>query len=112
MSSPDTPQEKKRLSYLKDRRNVYGERGANSRHAIRRSKDLLERSRRHGQNQMLHGVLGAGDEAQVVSVENAVRSSPLAKMKFHKMRDEALGKVVPEKLAYRERKGMGRKKGP
>lgn len=33
-----TPQEKKRDSYTKDHRNAYGERGAHSRHRIRRRK--------------------------------------------------------------------------
>ena len=34
MARKKTPQQKKRESYEKDRRNVYGERGAKSRYAI------------------------------------------------------------------------------
>ncbi|HEX4871378.1 MAG TPA: hypothetical protein VFV27_03610 [Nevskiaceae bacterium] len=110
MTSPKTPQEKKRLSYAKDPRNVYGERGANSRFAIRRSKDLIERRSRHKQNQLLRSVVGATDESQLVSAENAVLCSPAAKERFYKMADAPLGEVVNGKLAYRKLKGMGTKK--
>ena len=105
-----TPQEKKRLSYLKDRRNVYGERGANSRYAIRDSKDIIERQRRHAQNQPLKSLVDANDGEHIVSVENAMLSSPLNRKKFHKCPDAPLGQVISRKLAYREFKGMGRKK--
>jgi hypothetical protein len=37
-----TPQEKKKLSYMKDRRNTYGENGKSSRKSIRLSKALNE----------------------------------------------------------------------
>jgi hypothetical protein len=41
-----TPQEKKRDSYTKDRRNAYGERGAHSRHSIRQRKREPNRANR------------------------------------------------------------------
>lgn len=105
-----TPQEKKRLSYLKDRRNVYGERGANSRYAIRDSKDIIKRQRRHAQNQALKDVGNSSDVEHAISIENAVLSSPLNKKRFHKCPDAPLGQVIARKLAYRELKGMGCKK--
>lgn len=110
MGSPKTPQEKKQLSYNKDRRNVYGERGANSRFAIRKSKRLIEQRGRHEQNQLLRSVIGAADEEQVIAVENAVLSSPAARKRFYKMPDASLGEVVDSQLEYREFKGMGVKK--
>ncbi len=110
MSEPKSPQDKKRLSYAKDRRNVYGERGANSRFAIRKSKDLIERSGRHEQNQLLRSVVGVVDEAQAVATENAILSSKAAKKRFYKMPDAPLGAVVESKLEYRKFKGMGAKK--
>lgn len=96
-----TPQQKKRLSLLKDRRNAYGERGAQSRFAIRNSKDFIERARRHDQNQQLQRSLAQPDDDQIAAIEGAVRASPKAKFKFLKMRDMPLGEMLDRKLAYR-----------
>jgi hypothetical protein len=41
-----TPQEKKVLSYQRDRRNAYGEAGARSRYAVRRRKQGVNRANR------------------------------------------------------------------
>lgn len=105
-----SPQEKKALSYAKDRRNVYGERGSHSRHAIRDSKDQIERSRRHSENQILHAAIEAQDEEKLIAVENSLKSNPAIKKRFHKMPDAPLGEVIENKLAYRVRQGMGVKK--
>jgi hypothetical protein len=58
-----SPQEKKRLSYSKDRRNWYGENDKSSRKNIPRSKRIRHRSERHGQQQQLSAALGAVDES-------------------------------------------------
>jgi hypothetical protein len=105
-----TPQQKKKLSYKKDRRNTYGERGAHSRHAIRDSKDIVERKRRHSENQILRGILVAKDEEQTIALENTFKSLSVSKEKFYKMADTPLGEVIKDKLAYREFKGMGAKR--
>jgi hypothetical protein len=110
MTSRRTPQQKKQLSYDKDRRNTYGERGAHSRHAIRENKDNTERSRRHNENQTLQAVVAAVDDEQLMAIENAVKSSPARKKRFRKVPDTPLREVIPNKLAYRIRQGMGAKK--
>lgn len=110
MTAGKSPQEKKRLSYLKDRRNAYGERGACSRYAIRRNKDIVERHRRHCQSRSLKNMPGAWDEAELAALEDAILASPAAKKKFRKMPDAPLGETVAGKLAYRQFKGMGAKK--
>lgn len=110
MSSRRTPQEKKKHSLTKDRRNVYGEKGAGSRYAIRRNKDKIERAARHEQKQLLHDVIGTTDEAKIAAIENAVKSSPKGKKKFRKYPDAPLGEVVVAKHKRREAEGMGRKK--
>lgn len=102
MKSRLSPQQKKKYSYAKDRRNAYGERGANSRHAIRENKLHVERSRRHAENLVLHGAFGIPDEELLTIIENRVRSRPSSKKRFHKMPDAPLAQVVEYKLARRE----------
>lgn len=102
MKKRRTPQDKKKLSYERDRRNTYGERGANSRFAIRASKDSIERSRRHSEKQTLRRSAIARTEDDLVSVEASVRSLPAAKKRFHKSPDSPLGAVVQRKLDRRE----------
>jgi uncharacterized membrane protein YgaE (UPF0421/DUF939 family) len=50
---PRTPQEKKRLSYERDRRNVYGRSPQASRKRIPLRKALRNRSNRHYENQQV-----------------------------------------------------------
>lgn len=98
-----TPQQKKQLSYKKDRRNTYGERGAHSRYAIRRNKDNVEREQRHVQNQVLRTLLTVGnEEEQLIAIENKVRT--LRRRKFHKVPDTPLIEVISNKLVYRRYK--------
>jgi hypothetical protein len=102
-----TPQQKKKLSYQKDRRNTYGERGAHSRHAILDSKNIIERKRRHAENQTLRAIVTVkDDEEKIMAIENIAKSLPESKKKFHKVADTPLGEVIANKLAYREFKGM------
>ncbi|WP_143707316.1 hypothetical protein [Uliginosibacterium sp. TH139] len=110
MTSRRTPQQKKQLSYEKDRRNTYGERGAHSRHAIRDNKDNAERSRRHHENQLLQAVVATVDEEGLVSIENAVKSSPAHKKRFHKIPDTPLRVVIARKISGRVRVGMNIRK--
>jgi len=73
--APKTPQEKKLLSYAKDRRNTYGENSKASRKSIPLAKARSIRSERHAQDRLLsEAVRMAGDEAQS-EVENRVRST-------------------------------------
>jgi len=67
-----TPQQKKRLSYAKDRRNAYGENSKSSRKNIPRAKALARHRQRHEQNRALRAVLVAGSEEQQVAAEMRV----------------------------------------
>lgn len=102
-----SPQQKKQNSYAKDRRNVYGERGSHSRHAIRDSKNLNERKRRRAENMTLNEALGVEDEERLNVIENEVRSTQLRRKRFLKMPDAPLGLVVRSKITYRVKQGMG-----
>ncbi len=86
------------------------ERGANCRFAIRKRKNIIERQRRHAENQTLRDVINVSSEKEVIALENAVRSHPKSRNKFYKMADVPLGEVVSDKQEYREFKGMGYKK--
>ena len=70
MKSRLTPTQKKLLSYAKDRRNVYGERGANSRFAIRDAKSPARRAERHVLNNTLKATHGETSEEGLSAVEN------------------------------------------
>lgn len=67
-----SPQQKKALSYRKDRRNGYGENDKSSRKAIPLRKALANRKSRHRANQALAGVPGL-DEAVAAVVESSAR---------------------------------------
>lgn len=105
MKKRRSPQEKKRLSYNKDRRSWYGENDKSSRKNIPRSKRIRHRSERHGQQQQLSAALGAVDE----SVET-VLAERLAQTRrgnqWRKFPDKQLGVYVAGKLAARVDKGI------
>ena len=70
-----TPQQKKQLSYAKDRRNTYGENNKSSRKNIPLSKALDIRSERHAQDSALAKAVAAKDVDQLDEVESSVRST-------------------------------------
>lgn len=105
MKKRKSPQEKKRLSYSKDRRNWYGENDKSSRKNIPRSKRIQHRSHRHRHRQQLSAAVGAVDE----SVEAALgeRLAQIRRRKWwRKSPDEQLGVYVAGKLAARNKKGV------
>lgn len=65
-----TPQEKKRLSYEKDRRNNYGESPHGSRKCIPRNKARRNRANRHLQEQPLRQLCGRPDEYTMDEAES------------------------------------------
>jgi hypothetical protein len=69
-----TPQEKKELSYERDRRNAYGENDKSSRRAIRLRKRLSARSYRRTSKQALPAGAVAADDPLVEEAESWVRS--------------------------------------
>ena len=96
-----SPQQKKRESYAKDRRNTYGESGARSRFAIARAK----RNRRSRERAAARraAVLGAQEP------ERAERLEGKAVVKhggrWRKIPDESLGEVLQAKLTRRVQSG-------
>jgi hypothetical protein len=91
-----TPQEKKRLSYSKDRRNTYGENSKASRKGIPLSKALDIRSERHLQNQLLTAALSFQDQDKLAHIEVQVRGTK--PRQWRKSPDEPLGAVLAQKV--------------
>ena len=90
-----TPQQKKQLSYDKDRRNTYGENSKSSRKNIPLSKALDIRSERRSQDSALAKVIVATDVDQMDAAENTVRSTK--PRQWRKSPDEPLGQVLISK---------------
>jgi hypothetical protein len=103
MKKRRTPQEKKLLSYEKDCRNTYGERGSHSRYAITLRKAINRRTDRHRVNQLLQNV----ESDLVGSLEQAeLKVKVVVKHSWRKYADCPLGEVVKRKLERREKMGM------
>src|SRR5262245_56233095 len=96
-----TPQEKKRNSYSKDRRNTYGENAKSSRKNISRNKRIRVRDERRTAQEPLRGASLILDESQVdLASAKAIRKR---KKSWKKRPDSPLGIVVRQKLSRRER---------
>ncbi|MBD8528399.1 MULTISPECIES: hypothetical protein [unclassified Massilia] len=87
-----TPQEKKRLSYAKDRRNTYGENSKASRKGIPLAKARANRAERHTQDHVLATVVGLENNDELAAVENLVRG--VEPRKWSKWPDTPLGQVL------------------
>lgn len=94
-----TPQQKKRLSYAKDRRNTYGENNKSSRKNIPLSKALDIRSERRAQDQTLARVLQAAESEQLDAIENEVRSTK--PRQWRKSPDLPLGQALARRASRR-----------
>jgi glutamate/tyrosine decarboxylase-like PLP-dependent enzyme len=104
-----SPQEKKAISYAKDRRNDYGENDKSSRKNIRRRKRDPNRADRHRERQVLASA--AGTSVDAVVAEKAERALVTKKSKWYtvrwrKWRDAPLADIVENRLRRRARKGM------
>lgn len=95
-----TPQDKKRLSYAKDRRNTFGENSKASRKGIPLAKARSIRSERHEQDHQLTLAVSAQDEDELVAVEMAVRSSKPRQWK--KSPDQPLQEVLTRKARHKD----------
>lgn len=94
-----TPQEKKALSYERDRRNNYGEAPHAARKAIPLNKARRNRSNRRHQNQQLRYVGPAPDEPLADELESRMlRRAPRV---WKKSPDAPLGEVVARKVGGR-----------
>ena len=108
MASKD-PREQKALSYVRDRRNVYGENNKSSRKNIRRNKRVPHRADRHREHQVLTAATGFGVTAEVAERAEttlyAKKSMWLTK-RWRKWRDAPLVEVIESKLRRRAASGM------
>jgi len=91
-----TPQEKKALSYAKDRRNAYGESDKGSPVSIRRNKTFPKRAYRKNINDILQSAVGVIDleKAEVVDI----KVKEIKRRKWKKYPDIALGEYLQRQV--------------
>lgn len=107
--NPKTPQQKKRESYAKDRRNTYGENAKSSRKAIPRRKALRLRALRRIARAAIEDATAHADLDRIEEVEPKLKLKRLRE--WRKVPDQPLGKVLARKATKRmhvkERKNTG-----
>jgi hypothetical protein len=104
---PRSPQDKKGLSYAKDRRNTYGENDKASRKLIPLRKAMENRQDRRKVAQEV-AMLPKLEEAAADVLESSVRHDVHRVGGWRKGADEPLGKIVANAMAARETRA-GRK---
>jgi hypothetical protein len=105
-----SPQEKKQLSYVKDRRNKYGENDKSSRKNIPRNKKAPHRANRRRAHQVLEAAHGAVDDVAGAAAEERLLSK--RPKSWEKWRDAPLGEVLQASLRGRMDRGIdGRDRG-
>ncbi len=96
-----SPQEKKQLSYDRDRRNTYGENDKASRRAIRRNKRHVNQANRRRDRETLAGSTGVRQpDAEDLTDE---RLHGRTRKRWRKSPDDTLRNVVARKLQRRQR---------
>jgi len=100
MTKQKTPQEKKALSYKKDRRNVYGASDKASRKSIPIRKSKQNRAYRKKANQILSKVENESETEEIELLENEIKT--LNKGDWAKTPDAPLGEVVEDTLRNRK----------
>ena len=104
-----SPQEKKALSYARDRRNDYGEHDKGSRKSIRRNKRLPNRADRHRRHRVLAtatGVTIVDEVIEQVETKLLAKKSMWMTKRWRKYRDAPLADIVEDHLLRRVRLGM------
>lgn len=91
------------LSYEKDRRNTYGERGSHSRHAIENHNNRDRRAFRRKANQVL-ATAQASLAEEPETLDSQVKA--IRRRNWKKCSDQPLRLVVERKLERRERNGI------
>lgn len=111
MSKVKSPSEKKCISLVKDRRNVYGECPTSSRKNIRRGKQRSHMEVRRAANEQLRALKGEPVEADADAIESRAKDRilALARASFKKIPDAPLGEVVARKVKRRADHATGRK---
>jgi hypothetical protein len=104
MSKVKSPQEKKRDSLLKDRRNVYGECPASSRKNIRLGKQRSSMALRRAVAEDLRSIKGTAAKEDIDAVEGRAKDRlvELARASFKKKPDAPLAIVVDRKAKRRK----------
>lgn len=90
MSKVKNPQEKKRLSYEKDRRNMYGEGRTHSVKSIRRRKTTANRTFRRGNKRVV----------QLISTESDTDNKEIRQLGKMKMKKKKWKKVPDKPLQH------------
>lgn len=109
MKKQRNPQEKKILSYERDRRNCYGESPHAARKAIPLHKALRNRANRHFQNQKLTLPAQTLDQDMADAIESWIYHR--APHSWNKFPDAPLREVVKKNLKKREvMRTQGRKR--
>lgn len=105
MSTIKSPQDKKRLSLQKDRRNMYGESPHSSRKNIRRGKQNQHQEERRTSNQTLALVAAHSTEEQMIACEVAADTGArVNRLKgFKKDPDRPLADFIERQQSRRER---------
>jgi hypothetical protein len=103
-----TPQEKKRLSYLKDRRDDYGENAKSTRKNLPRGKAFARRANRARESLALRAATGVPDEARAEAAE--LRLLGRRRRVKHKWADTTLAEYVEWKLERRAGRENGQAK--
>ncbi len=101
-----SPQQKKRESYAKDRRNIYGENAKASRKAIPHHKVVERRALRRIARTAIEEAAAHADLECLDALEPRLKSK--RRRGWRKVPDKPLGTVLPQKLALRARR-EGRK---
>jgi hypothetical protein len=108
VSKIKNPEQKKRLSLERDRRNLFGENSKSSRRNIARSKQLRQMNERRGIAQVLGRLTGqVGDDvASNAELQVKLAITDSNNRGFQKHPDKPLREVIERKLAKRRDKGM------
>ncbi len=100
-----SPQEKKALSYVKDRRNTYAENDKNSRKSIRRNKRFPNRAERHREHQVMTAATGPVELDAAEEAETRLQAKK--PKRWRKWPDTPLHEIVADQLRRRAARGMG-----
>jgi len=102
------PEEKKRLSLKRDRRNIFGENSKASRKNISKGKQRRQMNERRKIAQVLGKLSGPVDEDAASNAELRVKLTITHSKNrgFEKMPDKPLGEVIQRKMKRRREKGI------
>jgi hypothetical protein len=98
-----SPQEKKALSYARDRRNMYGENDKSSRKNIPLRKRLVNKANRHAVQQQLRQATGTPAAERAERAEDRLRG--VRQKTWRKRPDLSLRRALDLKRAWAEQAG-------